>query len=292
MQPEPHEIAHVSDTALMTAACRAMETERPDGLIRDPFAAQLAGERGMAIARALPGLETMCFGIGIRSRFLDELLLDTISAYGIENVLSVGAGLDTRPWRLELPATLRWIEVDFPDMLDYKDAIMAAEVPKCHRERLSANVNDASGRESVFAAAGDGPTLMITEGLLMYLPTATIEALAATASVTHWMLDAASAEMSRRVGMDQYEAIENVRAADHLDGVQILDALHRRGWTGLRRFRYSRDFMQFAAERVLNMFRNTPPDRMPEPCRPTTPVVSTSSAGKVGHASPLPADRS
>jgi methyltransferase (TIGR00027 family) len=265
MQPEPHEIAHVSDTALMTAACRAMETERPDGLIRDPFAARLAGERGMAIARALPGLETMCFGIGIRSRFLDELLLDTISAYGIANVLSVGAGLDTRPWRLELPATLGWVEVDFPDMLDYKDAIMAAATPKCQRERLSADVNDASGRESVFAAAGDGPTLMITEGLLMYLPAATIEALAATASVTHWMLDAASAEMSRRVRMDQYESIENVRAADHLDGVQILDVLHGRGWTGLRSFRYSRDFMQFAAERVINMFRNIPPDRRPEP---------------------------
>jgi methyltransferase (TIGR00027 family) len=271
MQPEPHEIAHVSDTALMTAACRAMETERPDGLIRDPFAAQLAGARGMAIARALTGLETMCFGIGIRSRFLDELLLDTIPAHGIATVLSVGAGLDTRPWRLELPATLRWIEVDFPDMLDYKDSIMASVTPKCHRERLSADVNEASGRESVFAAAGGGPTLMITEGLLMYLPAATIEALAATTSVTHWMLDAASAEMSRRVRMDQYQPIENVRAADHLDGIEILDALHRRGWTGLRRFRYGSDFMQFAAERVINMFRNIPPDKMPAPLSPDDP---------------------
>ena len=243
----------------------ASKPERPDGLVRDPFAAQLAGERGTAIARALAGLERMCFGIGIRSRFLDRLVLDTISAHGTSTVLSIGAGLDTRPWRLDLPATLRWIEVDFPAMLDYKDAIMAAATPKCQRERLSADVNDASGRESVFAAAGDGPTLMITEGLLMYLPTATIEALAATASVTHWMLDAASAEMSRRVRMDQYESIENVRAADHLDGIEILDALHRLGWTGLRRFRYGSDVMQFAAERVINMFRNIPPDRMPEP---------------------------
>src|ERR1035437_3099720 len=80
MQPDAHEIAHVSDTALMTAACRAMETERPDGLIRDPFAAQLAGERGTAIGRALAGgLDRMCFGIGIRSRFLDKLVLDTVS---------------------------------------------------------------------------------------------------------------------------------------------------------------------------------------------------------------------
>ena len=83
MQDGTHEIAHVGDTALMTAACRALETERPDGLIRDSFAAQLAGERGMAIARALDGLKMMCFGIGTRSHFLDQLVLDAISAHGI-----------------------------------------------------------------------------------------------------------------------------------------------------------------------------------------------------------------
>ena len=153
MQQGTHEIAHVSDTALMTAACRALETDRPDGLIRDPFAARLAGERGMAIARALPGLERMCFGVGIRSRFLDELLLDTIQTQGIATVLSIGAGLDTRPWRLDLPAGLRWIEVDFPAMLDYKESVMAAEAPKCRRERLAADIADPSGRKSVFAAA-------------------------------------------------------------------------------------------------------------------------------------------
>jgi hypothetical protein len=70
------------------------------------------------------------------------------------------------------------------------------------------------------------------------------------------MLDAASPEMASRVRMDQYESIENVRAADHLDGLQILDALHRHGWKGLRRFRYGSDVMQFAAERVIAMFRN------------------------------------
>src|ERR1019366_9333439 len=156
-------------------------------------------------------------------------------------------------------------------MLDYKDAIMASATPKCHRDRLSADVNDASGRESVFAAAGHGSTLMITEGLLMYLPAATIEALAATASVSYWMLDAASAEMSRRVRMDQYESIENVRAADHLDGLQILGVLDRHGWIGLRRFGYGTDVMQFAAERVMAIFRNLPPDQFPKRLPPSDP---------------------
>ncbi len=266
MLPEAHEIAHVSDTALMTAACRAMETERPDGLIRDPFAAQLAGSRGMAIAQALAGLDIMCFGIAVRSRFLDQLVPETITAHGIATVLSIGAGLDTRPWRLELPPTVRWIEVDFPAMLDYKDSVMAAVAPQCRRERLAADISDASQRESVFAAGGDGPTLMITEGLLMYLPASTVEALAEHATASHWLLDAASRDMTRRVRMDIYQSIENVRAADHLDGLQILDVLERRGWVGLRRLTYgSRDVMEFAMERAANMFRNLPPDQVPQP---------------------------
>ena len=269
MKPDAHEIAHVSDTALMTAACRALETADPLGVVRDPFAALLAGERGMAIARALPGLERMRFGVAIRSRFLDVMLLDTIAARGITTVLSVGAGLDTRPWRLELPAQLRWVEVDFPDMLDYKDAIMTT-APHCRRERLAADIADASGRAAVFAAAGDGPSLMITEGLLMYLPAAAVEALAAT-SVTYWMLDASTPEMSSRVQMNQYESIQKMRAADCLDGSQILNALDRHGWTSLGSFRYGHDVMQFAAERVKAMFRNIPPDQMPKPLSPDDP---------------------
>ena len=48
--------------------------------MQDPFAAQLAGERGMAILRALPQPEMMRFGIGIRSRPIDQLLLETLEA--------------------------------------------------------------------------------------------------------------------------------------------------------------------------------------------------------------------
>jgi O-methyltransferase involved in polyketide biosynthesis len=63
----PDQIQHVSDTALMVAACRAIETARADGLVRDPFAERLAGARGDAILRGISGWQLMCFGIGVRS---------------------------------------------------------------------------------------------------------------------------------------------------------------------------------------------------------------------------------
>ena len=194
-------IKHVSDTALMVAAGRALETESEDGVVHDTFAARLAGEHGMAILRAIPHAELMRFGLGVRCRFLDELLLEALKVERVSIVLSVGCGLDTRPWRLELPPQLRWIEIDFPEMLDYKDGLMGRETPCCHRERLSVDLNDREQRLALYRAAGKEPALMITEGLLMYLPAGTIEALAGEArkesSIAHWISDSRQARSHR-----------------------------------------------------------------------------------------------
>src|SRR5579864_3749632 len=139
MSSSPGEITHVSDTALMVAAARALESESPDGFVRDPFAARLAGERGMAFLRAQPQPEMMRFGMGVRSRFMDELLLEALASEPITTALSLGCGLDTRPWRLHLPPDLRWIEVDFAEILDYKHTLMSTEPPRCCLERITAD---------------------------------------------------------------------------------------------------------------------------------------------------------
>jgi methyltransferase (TIGR00027 family) len=164
-------ITHVSDTALMAAAGRALESEAPDGFVRDPFAARLAGDRGMAILQALPYPGLLCFGVGLRSRFVDELLLEALASQPITTVLSVGCGLDTRPWRLELPSGLRWIEADFADMLDYKDALMSAEPPpmpaRTHhsgRERRSPTACHLRGRGTGAGAHDYGSLVDVSAG--------------------------------------------------------------------------------------------------------------------------------
>ncbi|MGA2270677.1 MAG: class I SAM-dependent methyltransferase [Bryobacteraceae bacterium] len=248
------QILHVSDTAVMVAACRAVETARPDGLVRDPFAERLAGARGMAILRGVPGWRLMCFGVGIRSRFVDDLVNQTVAEQGIGTVLSVGAGLDTRPWRLDLPPDLRWIEVDFPDVIGHKAAAMAPEKPKCRLEHVAADLAGASERQAVFEAAGAAPGLMITEGLLLYLPARTVEAIAAESAalsgIRYWLLDASSLNLARRMGLDSRKSIQNVRAPGHLVGLQVLEAVRRHGWTQMRFRSYTRDSMEVAAGRI------------------------------------------
>jgi methyltransferase (TIGR00027 family) len=203
----------------MVAACRALETERDDGFVRDPFAARLAGERGMAILRALAYPEIMRFGLGVRCRFLDELLLEVLASERIATVLSVGCGLDTRPRRLDLPPELRWIEIDFAEMLDYKDGFMSDETPRCRRERLSADINDREQRLAIYRAAGAEPALMITEGLLMYLPATTVEALATEAwqesGAAHWISDITTTAFTKAIGgTDAMRSFQHVQASD------------------------------------------------------------------------------
>ena len=249
-------ITHISDTALMVAACRAMETARPDGFLRDPFAARLAGERGKAIGDALPRIEVMCFGIGVRTRFFDDLILGCLGTEDVRTVVSIGCGLDTRPWRLDLPQGIRWIEVDFPDMLDYKRALMAPETPRCTLEELSTDLNLASDRQRLFAALHSQPALIITEGLLAYLPSATIEAMADAAGDTGvprwWALDLTTPAFAGAVGMQVYRDIEAMRADTHLDGPQIQAVLERAGWTHAAGRQYTKDVLPFGAARVAD----------------------------------------
>ena len=273
------EISHVSDTALMVAACRAVETESDLGFVRDPFARRLAGERGMAILRALSHPEMIRFGIGARCRFLDELLLEALAAEPIKTVLSVGCGLDTRPWRLDLPPHLRWIEVDFSEMLDYKDALMGSEVPKCRRERLSVDLNAREERLSIYSAAGSAPVLMITEGLLMYLPAATVESLTAEArqesGIRHWIADITTSAFTQAIGAsDAMRSLRHVQASDCLPGEQILETLRRTGWMTVARRSFITD-MAFAERRVEQMMGGRP--------RPAPPPLAHEDPTGVHH---------
>jgi methyltransferase (TIGR00027 family) len=255
--PVNSEITHVSDTALMVAACRAHETEQEDAFFRDPFAARLAGDRGVAILNGMPYPAFARFGMAIRTRLLDDLLHEALVTSPIATVMSVGCGLDTRPWRLDLPSDLRWIEVDFPDVLDYKEALMAGEALRCRRERLSADLNDATQRRAMIDAAGQQPALMITEGLLLYLPAGTVEALAAETrehgAVAHWISDISTTAFSKALGGgDVMQHIRHVQAPDCLKGEKILEVLQRHGWSTAVWRSYITD-IGFATERAQRM---------------------------------------
>jgi len=178
-------VSHVSDTALWVAVHRATESKRKDALFRDPYAELLAGERGRQIAGQLEPGNGAAWSIITRTAVLDELIMDSIRA-GAGTILNLAAGLDTRPYRLSLPEATRWIEVDFPEMIAYKESKLADARPQCALERIALDLTDRPARQRLFARVNEESqqVLVITEGLLIYL---TLDEVAALARDLHAM---------------------------------------------------------------------------------------------------------
>ncbi len=188
-------IRHVSDTALWVAVYRAMESEREDALFHDPFARRLAGERGTQIVNELPRAKSYSWPMVVRTQVLDELILDALERDGYDTVLNLAAGLDTRPYRLALPASLRWIEADLPEMIEYKNTALKEVRAFCRLERHAVDLADQSARCALFArvSAAANRVLVITEGLLIYLGADQVKALAVDlhqqAPFKRWLTD-------------------------------------------------------------------------------------------------------
>jgi len=190
-------IRNISDTARWVAVYRARESERPDALFKDPFARKLAGQRGEEIARSLPFAERYAWPYVARTINFDRVINDQIRQ-GADMVINLAAGLDARPYRMELPSQLQWVEVDLAPLTDYKEAILAGEKPRCQLRRVRMDLSDRAMRLELFRELGaqSKKALVVTEGLLIYLsPEEVLELgrdLAAQPAFRDWAIDLAS----------------------------------------------------------------------------------------------------
>jgi methyltransferase (TIGR00027 family) len=199
-------INHVSDTAHWVAMYRALESDRPDALFRDPFARRMAGDHGASIVRAMPLLgDWAASAVVVRTAVIDELILDCIRQ-GACGVLNLGAGLDTRAYRLPLPPGLHWLDVDLPEMVAYRRSCLRTATPACVHAQLAADVTDMRALDKVVAATRDvdGPWLVLSEGLLVYLKPTDVAAVAtrlqACAGLRWWLTDLVSPLLLDLVG--------------------------------------------------------------------------------------------
>jgi methyltransferase (TIGR00027 family) len=190
-------IHNISDTARWAAVYRARENERPDALFRDPFARRLAGERGEEIANAIAFSNKNTWSWIARTYLYDHFITQEIAG-GCDLVINLAAGLDARPYRMDLSPSLQWIEIDLSGILDYKEEILKDDKPVCALERIRLDLSDVNARREVFAKLGNrgSKALVISEGLIVYFTAdevgALAEDLAAPASFQRWVTDLAS----------------------------------------------------------------------------------------------------
>lgn len=175
----PGALRDVSDTALWVAIYRAIESERPDALFRDPFARSMAGARGAEIVETLALGRSMAWSMVVRTAVMDEIVLRCV-ANGASTVLNLGAGLDARAFRLPLPSSLRWIDVDLPDMVAHRRRWLKDAIPACRHVHLEADISDEQACADLLRSVQKdaGPLLVVTEGLLVYLAPEEVSGLA------------------------------------------------------------------------------------------------------------------
>ncbi|TJZ98804.1 SAM-dependent methyltransferase [Actinacidiphila oryziradicis] len=169
---EPQPLPTVCRTAVWTAEMRADESLAPNPCAIDPWAAEFvtaAGPQGPppgdAEARAF-----LHAGVAVRTRYFDDYLIEAVRG-GCPQVVLLGAGLDTRAFRLPWPERVDVFEVDLPDLLDFKNRVVAGRVPaSARRVTVAADLREAWA--DALTASGFDParrTAWLCEGLLAYL---------------------------------------------------------------------------------------------------------------------------
>jgi len=188
------QIKDVSDTALWVGVYRCLESRRPDAIFRDPWAEKLVGERGHRIASSMKALRFMGWVMALRTAAIDRLIESALQE-GVDTILNLGAGLDTRPYRMRLPSHLRWIEIDFANMIEHKERILKGATASCKIERIALDLSRPELYAADFARIGkeSKKVLILTEGFLSYMTTEQVadiaNALFSSQSYHFWIQD-------------------------------------------------------------------------------------------------------
>ncbi|WP_228803349.1 SAM-dependent methyltransferase [Nocardia cyriacigeorgica] len=179
--------AGVAMTAIGVAMIRVRESRRRDRLYDDPLAqafvdAARAGFDDDRWARFEALADQFYEARSVAVRLVDDDVVEGVAA-GCEQIVLLGAGLDTRAFRLGLAPGVRFFELDLPELFAFKEPLLAARDarPTCERRVIAADLRDDWAnalRESGFHA--DHPTQWIDEGVLGYLSREQAYAVAAT----------------------------------------------------------------------------------------------------------------
>ncbi len=242
----------ISDTAHWVAYYRAMESERPDALFRDPYARRLAGERGERAVKSLRRGKSSAWSMIVRTAIFDEIIVRYVQRKSVGLVLNLAAGLDTRPYRLPLPTSLEWVEADLPGILSYKCEILKDEKPVCKLERVEIDLRENDARRRLFARLAERSerALVVTEGLLVYLDPDEVRGLARdlfdARSFRFWLTDLGGPRVIRMMNRSWGRQIHAAGAAFRFAPAEGGEFFRPLGWREV-------EFRDFLAEsRRLN----------------------------------------
>ena len=231
-------VENISDTARWVAIFRAEESERPDAVFHDPFARRLAGEKGEQIANAIEFGRKNSWSFVARTYHFDEFIMQHVEQ-GYDMIVNLAAGLDARAYRLPLPKTLKWVDVDLPGMINYKNEILQHEKPKCEYRTIALDLADRKARFELFQQLNSEckKALVVTEGLIIYLANEQVADLATDLSLQihfrRWIFDLTSAALLEMIQKEMQPALQGSGALFQFAPEEGEEFFEKYGWKNI-----------------------------------------------------------
>lgn len=150
-------------TSLGTLYGRALDARKAKPILGDPTAEDAVRRIDYDFGVFKMG-DTMAVSVAVRARLFDDAVRDYLGAHPDATVLHLGCGMDSRVFRIDPPATVRWFDVDYPDVIALREQVYPGD-----REgytMIGSSVTDLDWLSQVPAGA---PALVVAEGLSMYL---------------------------------------------------------------------------------------------------------------------------
>jgi O-methyltransferase involved in polyketide biosynthesis len=128
-----NDLSGVTETMLITVYIRAMETQRPDAMLRDHKAVELVSRMsdGFDRARRIPMSEVNKTTLIMRNREFDRYAASFLARRPEGVVVHIGCGLDSRFERVD-NGRVEWYDLDFPNVIELRRKLIGSEGKRCH----------------------------------------------------------------------------------------------------------------------------------------------------------------
>jgi len=167
----------ISKTAFYCCGVRMQDAEREKPVCGDTYAKAFMNEQGLQILEAFRDETRPNMSNVGRHRIIDDLLRQELVANPNLTVVIIGAGFDTRAFRL--PGGT-WVELDEPQVITYKEERLPAATCEKKLERISIDFANESLEQKLASFSGRSPVTVVIEGVLMYLEETAIDQLLQT----------------------------------------------------------------------------------------------------------------
>lgn len=177
MKPD---LSGVAETLLITLYIRAMESQRPDALIKDERAEALVRQMDQETLRKTLALtdDFSRVAVILKGREFDRYARDFLTRHPDAVVVHIGCGLDTRFERLaERNSQVEWYDLDLPDVIELRRKLIGGEGERYHF--LACSVLDSTWLSAV-SAHRQRSFLFLAEGVFMYFTEAQVKSLVLT----------------------------------------------------------------------------------------------------------------